>query len=180
VFAGREAREKGLGVLLEAWRASSLDLAPAALVLVGVRSALIPAGAGGAVRAVGPQPPDQVRNFYAGASVVVIPSIPTPTFREPWGLVANEAMNQRVPIIASDAVGAVAGGLVRHERNGLVIPAGDADSLAEALRRLHADPALRVGLGEAGVRDVAAFTFEAWAGGFSAALTETHRIESRC
>ena len=40
-------------------------------------------------------------------------------FREPWGLVANEAMNQGTPVIATDAVGAAAGGLVRHERNGL-------------------------------------------------------------
>ena len=68
----------------------------------------------------------QLRNFYAGSDVVVIPSIPTRDFREPWGLVANEAFNQGVPVIATDAVGAAAGGLIEHERTGLVVPAGDA------------------------------------------------------
>ena len=52
-------------------------------------------------------------------------------------------MNQNLPVIATDAVGAAAGGLVRHERNGLVVRAGDPDALAAALRRLHDDPALR-------------------------------------
>ena len=56
-------------------------------------------------------------------------------------------MNQSTPIIASDEVGAVAGGLVRHERNGLVVQAGDATALARALRRLHDDPQLRARLG---------------------------------
>ena len=92
---------------------------------------------GGAVVFVGPQPPDQVRNFLAAADVCVIPSVRTRGFREPWGLVANEAMNQSTPVIASEEVGAVAGGLVRHERNGLVVPAGDASALAGALRRWH-------------------------------------------
>ena len=59
----------------------------------------------------------------------------------------NEAFDQGVPVIASTAVGAVAGGLVRHERTGLVVPAGDTDALAAALRRLHGDPDLRARLG---------------------------------
>ena len=45
-----------------------------------------------------------------------MPSIATPTFREPWGLVVNEAMNRGLAVIASDAVGAAAGGLVADER----------------------------------------------------------------
>ena len=99
--------------------------------------------------------PEQVRNFYAAADVLVIPSLATRHFREPWGLVANEAMNQHLPVIATDAVGAAAGGLVRHERNGLVVRAGDPDALAAALRRLHDDPALRARLGANAARDVA-------------------------
>jgi glycosyltransferase involved in cell wall biosynthesis len=123
--------------------------------------------------AVGARSPKEVRNFYARADVVLIPSLASRRFREPWGLVANEAMNQHTPIIATDAVGAAAGGLVRHERNGLVVPAGDEAALAAAIRRLHDDRDLRLRLGEAGARDVAAYTYEAWAGGFSAALAQT-------
>jgi glycosyltransferase involved in cell wall biosynthesis len=112
----------------------------------------------------------QLRNFYAAADVLVVPSIPLRTFREPWGLVINEAMNQGLPVIASDAVGAVAGGLVRDGQNGLVVPAGDSAALASALRRLSSDARLRAALGRAGARDVIAYSHDAWARGFGAAL----------
>ncbi|MBA3326717.1 MAG: glycosyltransferase family 4 protein, partial [Solirubrobacterales bacterium] len=171
VSVSRGAKEKGGRVLLDAWRASGLGEAGAALVLVGAGAEPPPNPAGAAVTSLGPQPPQQVRNFLAAGNVCVIPSLRTRSFREPWGLVANEAMNQSTPIIASTEVGAAAGGLVRHERNGLVVAAGDPDALAGALRRLHDDPALRARLGSAARRDVAAYTFEAWAAGFAGALT---------
>jgi glycosyltransferase involved in cell wall biosynthesis len=180
MFVGRDDREKGVRVILDAWRASGLGSPQAALVLVGVGPELHQAHADGAAIPLGPQAPEQVRNFYAQADVVVIPSIRTRAFREPWALVANEAMNQYVPIIASDEVGAVAGGLVRHERNGLVVPAGDAKALAAALRRLHDDPKLRTQLGDNGARDVAPYTFDAWAQGFSRALTATATARTPC
>ncbi len=85
-------------------------------------------------------------------------------------MVVNEAMNRNLPVIASDAVGAVAGGLVRDGRNGLVVPAGDPHALAHALRQLAADAPLRAHLGAAGASDVQAFTHAAWAEGFSHAL----------
>jgi glycosyltransferase involved in cell wall biosynthesis len=181
LFVGRDTREKGAGVLRSAWRSSDLG-ASAALVLVGAGLEPPRARAGGAVGgvwgadgivAVGAKSPQEVRNFYARADVVLIPSLASRRFREPWGLVANEAMNQHTPIIATDAVGAAAGGLVRHERNGLIVPAGDEAALAAAIRRLRDDRDLRLSLGAAGARDVAAYTYEAWAGGFSAALGHT-------
>src|SRR5262249_9462845 len=107
---------------------------------------------------------------YAAAEVLVLPSIATRTFREPWGLVVNEAMNQGLAVIASDAVGAAAGGLVRDGRNGLVVPAGDPRALADAMRRLAHDPQLRARLGAHGREDVSAYTYDAWAQGFSQAL----------
>ena len=174
-FLGRPSRGKGATVLLDAWRQSGLGASAAALVLVGVGTGPPRSPAGGAVVFVGPQPAEQVRNFLAAADVCVIPSVRTRSFREPWGLVANEAMNQSTPIIASDEVGAVAGGLVRHERNGLVVPAGDAPALALALRRLHDDPALRARLGANARRDVAAYTFDAWATGFQTAIATVTR-----
>ncbi len=193
LFAGRPVREKGLGVLIEAWSDFGLQAPSAALVLVGVGSIppWVPAGGAvgpGAVHSAGragsealetarrdivcldPVPPPQLRDMYAAADVLVVPSIPTRTFREPWGLVVNEAMNRKLPVIASDAVGAVAGGLVRDGHNGLVVPAGDARALAGAMRRLAADAQLRVRLGAAGERDVQAYTHDAWAQGFVRAL----------
>jgi glycosyltransferase involved in cell wall biosynthesis len=174
LFAGRATREKGVGVLIEAWSDSGLTAPSAALVLVGAGSAPPWVPAGGAVRRdlvwTEPVAPRQLRDLYAAADVIVVPSIATRTFREPWGLVVNEAMNRHLPVIASDAVGAAAGGLVRGERNGLVVPAGDARALAHAMRRLAADSSLRARLGAAGAADVQAYSHDAWAAGFAAAL----------
>ena len=176
LYVGRPAREKGLGVLAEAWRESSLCTPAAALVLAGVGSGFRLPGrdaSGQATRGVvslDPVAPVELRNLYGASEVLVLPSIPTATFREPWGLVVNEAMNQGLPVIATDAVGAAAGGLVRDGRNGLVVPAGDSVALAGALRRLADDAGLRASLGGAGAEDVRAFTHEAWARGFSDAL----------
>jgi glycosyltransferase involved in cell wall biosynthesis len=176
LFAGRPTREKGLGVLAEAWSMSGLQAPTAALVLVGAGSTPPWVPAGGAVVSslvgIDPVSATELRNFYAAADVLVVPSIPTPTFREPWGLVVNEAMNQALPVIASDAVGAAAGGLVRDGHNGAIVPAGDPIALAAALRRLAGDPALRARLGAAGREDVDAYTHEAWARGFSDALAD--------
>lgn len=147
LFAGRDAPEKGLAVLRAAWD-----------------------GRGRLEAVTNETDPVRMRNFYAAADVLVMPSLRTRDFREPWGLVANEAMNQHTAVIASDQVGAAAGGLVRHERNGLVVPAGDAAALRAAIARLREAPALRERLAAAGTRDVAAFSHEAWAAGFQAAL----------
>jgi glycosyltransferase involved in cell wall biosynthesis len=101
---------------------------------------------------------------------VVVPSVPTRDFLEPWGLVVNEAFDQGVPVIATTAVGAAAGGLVRHERTGLIVPPGDPGALAAALTRLHGDPALRTRLGAAARDAVRAHSHAAWAEGMSRAL----------
>jgi glycosyltransferase involved in cell wall biosynthesis len=166
---GRPARYKGIPELLEAWRLSGLGPPHDTLTLVGEGESQdrpLPAGAHAAGRLDAPS----LRNFYAGSDVLVMSAIATRDFREPWGLVANEAMHQRLPVIATTAVGAAAGGLVRHERNGLIVPAGDAAALAGALRMLREDPALRARLGAAAAQDAAAHTFAAWAAGFSEAL----------
>jgi len=149
VFIGRDHPEKGLDLAREAARLAGVELA----VVTG-------------------QPPEEVRNFLGGSDVLVMPSRRTATFREPWGLVANEAMHQGLPVIATTEVGAAAGGLVRHERNGLVVAPDDAGALAGALRRLAGDEGLRANLAGNAVRDVASYTPEAWAAGVSAALSE--------
>jgi glycosyltransferase involved in cell wall biosynthesis len=178
VFVGRPAREKGLATLLRAWRAAALEPADGALALVGVGAGdgaasehagiedALPAG----VVCMEPVGALELRNIYAAADVLVLPSISTATFREPWGLVVNEAMNRALPVIVTDAVGAAAGGLVRDGRNGLVVTSGDSTALAAAIRRLAGDSALRRRLGAAGAEDVKAFSHDAWARGFSEAL----------
>ncbi len=176
LFVGRPAPEKGLEVLLAAWRhARTGDRA--ALALAGVGSAYLAGRDASRTRAgledvlcLDPLPARELRALYAAADVLVLPSIPTAVFREPWGLVVNEAMNRGLAVIASDAVGAVAGGLVRDGETGVVVPARDSGALAAAIERLAADDSLRARLGTAGLQAVGAYSHEAWAQGFSSAL----------
>ena len=177
LFVGRPEEEKGLSVLLSAWRAAALPAQQAALVLAGVeaRSPALARHAGerseGApVVALGRLTAEQLRGVYGACDVLVVPSLRTRTFLEPWGLVVNEAMNQGLAVIASNAVGAAAGGLVRDGENGLVVPAGSVEALAGALARLASQPALKQRMGASGAHDVLAFDHDAWARGFSAAL----------
>ena len=170
VYVGRLEREKGVPVLLEAWRSADLDQ-DARLALAGTGSlADEVARAGHGVRALGYVASSELPALYAAADVLVLPSVRTATFTEPWGLVVNEAMLQSVPVIASDAVGAAAGGLVRDGRNGLVFPAGSAEALAARLRLLAVAPELRERLGTAAREDAAVLTPADWARGMGLAL----------
>ncbi len=177
LFVGRPEREKGLAVLLEAWAAAKLTPG-AALVLAGAGEQA--AGSGAGVLSLGPLTALQLRDVYAACDVLVVPSIATRTFREPWGLVVNEAMNRGLAVIASDAVGAAAGGLVRDGENGLVVAAGERAALAGALGRLAADAPLRSRLGGAGREAVRAFSHDAWAEGFSRALASVGLARGHC
>ena len=173
LFVGRLEREKGVGVLLEAWRRAALG-EDARLALAGEGRLAGAVGAASAadprIRALGRVERTALPDLYAAADALVLPSVRTATFLEPWGLVVNEAMHQGTPVIASDAVGAAAGGLVDDGRNGLVVPAEDPAALAGALRLLRDDQELRRRLGETARRDVAPYTFEAWADGFAGVL----------
>jgi glycosyltransferase involved in cell wall biosynthesis len=155
--------EKGVRTLLDAWGRADLENAVLALAGSG------PLGAG-ATR-LGQVPRDDLPALYAAADALVLPSIRTATFTEPWGLVVNEAMHQGRPVITTDAVGAAAGGLVRDGRNGLVVPQRDPAALADALSTLAADIPLRERLGAAAREDVRLFSEEAWVAGMRHALT---------
>jgi glycosyltransferase involved in cell wall biosynthesis len=87
-------------------------------------------------------------------------------------------MHQGTPVIASDAVGAAAGGLVVDGRTGLVFPAGDADALAARITALAGAAELRTRLGQQAREKVAGYTPERWAEGMSHALASVGA--SRC
>lgn len=167
LFAGRLAEAKGVVVLARAWPRVA---GTATLVLAGdgpLRGALdrLPG-----VCALGVLSREELVVADAGAAMVLVPSIPTPRFLEPWGLVCNEAMHQGRPVIATRAVGAAAGGLVSDGETGLVITPGDPAALATAIDRLLADPELRERLGAAGRAAVSTYTYEAMAAAFAQAL----------
>lgn len=70
--------------------------------------------------------------YYSGADVCVIPS-----YYEPFGLVAIEAMACGTPVVAS-----AVGGLnftVIPEKTGLLVPSGDVEAFASAIYRILTD-----------------------------------------
>jgi len=80
-------------------------------------------------------------DLYAEATLAVVPSL-----YEGFGLPAGEAMACGVPLISSDggALPEVVGDAA------LVVPAGNAEALAAAIRQLLADPKRRAALGARG------------------------------
>jgi glycosyltransferase involved in cell wall biosynthesis len=172
LFAGRFVSAKGLSVLGEAWRQlrSERGRGDELLVLAGEGQLEGLVRALPDTLALGRLSHHGLRPWYSLARAVVLPSVPTRPFLEPWGFVVNEAFLHRTPAIVSDAVGAAAGGLVEHRRNGIIVPAGDAAALAAACRQLLDDPQLAAELGVNARQSVSAYTHEAQAGGFEAAL----------
>jgi glycosyltransferase involved in cell wall biosynthesis len=176
LYVGRLVPEKGLEVLLEAWGRVLRAQPDATLVVVGDGPLAARASATERVRFLGPLARLNLPVAYAASLFALLPSIPTPLFREPWGLVCNEAMHQGRPVIASTAVGAVAGGLVRDGLNGVVVPPGDAAALAGAIETLLGDAPLRGRLGVAARAAVAPYTYEAMAAAFGLALERATAI----
>ena len=89
----------------------------------------------------------------------MLPSVTVPTGNEPWGLVVNEAFNQGVPVIVTDAVGAASGGLVQDGINGFIVPEKNSNAIAEALRQITDNPGLRNSLGRNAKRIVAEWNY---------------------
>lgn len=85
-----------------------------------------------------------VRQFYAAADVLVVPSREP----EPFGRVAIEGMALGLPVVAAGHGGLAE--IVEHQVTGLLVPPNDAAALAAALRRLIDTPALRRQWGLAG------------------------------
>ncbi|MDX5363600.1 MAG: glycosyltransferase family 4 protein, partial [Pseudazoarcus pumilus] len=86
--------------------------------------------------------------------MVVVPSVSHSGGPETFGRTVIEAWAWRKPV-----VGYACGGveeLIEHEVDGLLVPEGDVDGLADALHRLSSDPAFARRLGEAGHAKVVA------------------------
>jgi glycosyltransferase involved in cell wall biosynthesis len=108
-------------------------------------------GVGARVEFAGPRTHRDLPTEYARSDVVVVPSvIDGRGDRDGLPNVVLEAMASGVAVVASD-VAAVSDAIV-HGATGLLVPAGDPEALASALRCLRDDPALRRRLGCAGRR----------------------------
>ena len=134
--------EKGLDLLLRA--AARLDGAHVRIIGGGPARAALAALAGDLgirdrVTFIDQVPSTAMPDHYHTFDVLAVPSLTTPTWKEQFGPRAGvEAMASGVPVVGSDS-GAIPDVLADA---GMIVPEGDADALAAALRRLHDDPGL--------------------------------------
>ena len=138
-FAGRITRQKALGVALAAVsrvEGVSLLIAGDGPDLPEVRREASERGLDGRVRFLGPLDRDGVLTLFRAADASVLSSS-----WENFPHTVVEALAVGTPVIAT-AVGGVPE-LVDDGANGLLVGAGDADALAEAIRRVVAEPGLR-------------------------------------
>jgi glycosyltransferase involved in cell wall biosynthesis len=142
---GRLIPIKGHVVLLRAFRKvldarpdATLEIAGRGVLEHGLKDLSRELGLSGSVRFLGHVTP--VQRAVEESLAVVVPSL-----GEGFGMVALEAMERARPVIAA-AIGGLED-LVRDGETGLLVRAGDADSLAEAMLELAADPARAIAMG---------------------------------
>ncbi len=148
LFAGQLIRGKGLDILLHAMQRTGWG--PCLLVAGSgrqepeYRRLTRKLGIENRVRFLGRLNPDQLRARLKRATCLVIPSRAPETF----GLIGLEAIKHATPVIATQVGGM--GEWLHDESTGLAVPPGDADALAEAIRRMTTDKVLARRLGEQG------------------------------
>src|SRR6202044_2873550 len=145
---------KGLPVLLRAFEALR-EHVPATLTLVGAGpeeiAPLLLDDRG--VCALGKVSEERKAAELARADVLCAPSLGGESF----GMVLTEAFAAGTPVVASDIAGYR--DVVRDGIDGVLVPRGDAQALAEALRVLPDDPARRAEMARAAARDVGRFAW---------------------
>jgi glycosyltransferase involved in cell wall biosynthesis len=159
VFLGVALPEKGALDLLAAVRRLRRDGCPVTLVAAGRRTpafdAALAAGPAEGCLVLGPISEAEKRDLLAAGTLLALPSR-----TESFGIVYCEAWEAGLPVIGA-AAGAPAE-LIQDGVTGRLVPFGDSDALAEAIRALVEDPAARQRLATAGrARARARHTWEA-------------------
>jgi glycosyltransferase involved in cell wall biosynthesis len=155
LYVGRNAPEKGLDILMEAYKRYRSSVAdPWALRLVGLHE---PIDAEPGVESAGFIQPEDLPGIFEQATALVLPS----RF-EPHGVIVQEAAAAGLVIVCSDEVGA-GDVFVRQGLNGVVFTTSSASNLTEALVAVHGWDAAHLASASATSRSLAQqFTPKAW------------------
>ncbi|MBV9248379.1 MAG: glycosyltransferase [Acetobacteraceae bacterium] len=156
LFVGRFVPKKGIIVLEAALRTlrGAGDTTPLLCLGDGPLRPRLEALARevGGVELPGWLPPEAVQERMRAASCLLVPSvIAADGDAEGLPSVIPEAMAQGCPVIGS-AQGGIAE-VIHQERTGLLVAPGDSDRLAQAMRRLVSEPALRHALAQEAFAD---------------------------
>jgi glycosyltransferase involved in cell wall biosynthesis len=167
-FAGRLTAQKSLGVALDALAAND----GVTLLIAGdgderspLSSRAAELGIAGRVRFLGPLPRMGVLEIFAAADAAILSSA-----WENFPHTAVEALAVGTPVIAT-AVGGVPE-VVADDENGLLVPAGDAVALGDAIRRFVSDAVLQTRLRAAAAHSVERYAPERILGRLEVVLSE--------
>ena len=140
LYVGQISHRKGIRILLEAAR--RCRALPVRFRLIGpIVSPEVLEGLPDNVVYEGSSLPGGVAAAMRRADLFVLPTI-----EDSFALVIFEAMATALPVVTTTNAGVSE--LIENGRDGLIVPAGDAQALAEAIRRLVEQPELRNRLGE--------------------------------
>ena len=160
LFVGRFESRKGLLELLKAYRLLRRAGCQCRLLVVGsgpqereARRYLITRKMGG-VEFLGRVSDDERDALFKTADVYISPA----TGRESFGIVLLEAMAAGTPIVCSDIHGYK--GVVRRDREGLLVPPKRPKAIAAAVARLLSDDELRARMGASGIARAEEFSWE--------------------
>jgi len=135
LFVGRLSVEKGLGIMLDAWRQLGGKI-PLKILGDGPMSGLVTEAAKEMpeIEWLGRRPFEEVYDIVGKAAFLVFPS----EWYETFGRVAIEAFAKGTPVVASN-IGAIAE-LIEHGYNGLLFRPSDPTDLAQKIDWLFAHP----------------------------------------
>ena len=170
LFTGRLVPEKGVFDLLKAYRSQPQELRSHwGLVFAGSGAALAELqerAAGlevGSVQFAGFAQRERLSVYYGLADVFVFP-----THTDPWGLVVNEAMACKLPVIVSNAAGCTED-LVEDGWNGYTFAPGDVAQLAALMKRMSSEEKQRSEMGARSYQRIQQYSPEACANGIALA-----------
>lgn len=148
-FVGRFVKDKGIRELVEAFRELSASRPDLRLLLVGDFEGGDPVE--GEVRRYIESNPAVLRPGFVGDTApyyALMDVFVLPTHREGFPGVPLEAQACEVPVVTTNATGAVDS--VRDGVTGLIVPVNDARALTQAIDSLLRNPGLRAEMGRAG------------------------------
>lgn len=152
LFVGALSAHKGVHVLLDAYR--RLPHAPA-LVLAGTPQFDTPTSLPPGCRVVTNVPHAEVLAAMGRASLLLAPSI----WPDPLPMTVSESQLAGTPVVATRTGGIPE--MVLDGQTGVLVPAGDAPALSEAIARLLAEPERRLAMAARGQTWAQRFTASA-------------------